>query len=163
MHPSSYFGSGLSRGAHPHASFAHMPVRISLRMLSGESEHCVLPSCGKVRDVKFVLQQRRGVKPSLLRLLTTSGSKCEDEARLVDFAECLLADLLDPKTLKRILLEVELHVVVCSDACSVCAAAPARVCAGCRLTRYCSRACQLHDWRHHREHCCRVRSCHLPV
>ena len=49
------------------------------------------------------------MKPSLLRLITISGSECEDEARVLDLTECPLPDLLDLKTLKRVLLEVELH------------------------------------------------------
>ena len=130
-----------------------MPVRVILCALSGEKIDCILPAGATVRDLKAALWQRGGVKPSLLRLVTISGSECEDEADLITLTECPLADVLDRKTLKRVLLEVELHAVLCMDVCFVCAASSARRCAGCRRTRYCSRACQLHDWRRHRLHC----------
>lgn len=130
-----------------------MPVHVSVHMLSGEACECLLLGSAVIRDLKLVLGHRAGVKPSRLQLVTPVGRQCEDEAGLLELAECPLADLLDPKTLKNVLVELTLHAIICSDVCSVCEAGSARRCGGCRLLRYCSGACQLRDWRRHRVHC----------
>ena len=151
--PQQLLQLALLMGCAPSRSSAHMPVQVSVRLLSGDTRNCLLPGSATVRDLKAILSQRAGVKPSRLRLVTPAGQQCEEEAGLLALVDCPLADLLDPKALKSIQLELTLHAVICSDACSVCEAGSARRCAGCRLMRYCSRACQLRDWRRHREHC----------
>ena len=127
-------------------------------MLRGKSEHLTLPSNATVRALASTLRERCGVKPSRLRIVTASGCTCEDEAGLLGLTDCPLKDLLDPKILRRVTLEVELQLVVCSDACFVCDTPSARRCSGCMLTRYCSRECQSKDWAQHREQCCRIQS-----
>ena len=138
-----------------------MPVRVSVFMLSGESKPCVLASSATVRDFKNALRVCGGPKRSRLRIFTTSGSECGDDMVLLDLSDCPIVDLLDPETLKRVLLEVDLRGVVSSDACSVCGASSARFCANCRCTRYCSKECQAQDWREHRKRCERVGSLRL--
>ena len=122
-----------------------MPVSVSVRMLSGDSKECKMAAMATVRNLKYALSQQCGSRAKLWHIYNKSFIKCASEDSLLDMAECPLVDLLDPITLKRLLLEVELHAVVCTDDCSVCGAASARKFGGCRQTRYCSRACQLHD------------------
>ena len=130
-----------------------MPVQVTIRMLSGEVHECCVPGGDTVRNLKVTLYHLTGMKPSRLRLLTTSGNLCEDEIGLLELVECTLADVLDPKVLRRSLFQLELHAVISSDLCSVCSAEFARRCSGCWVTRYCSRECQLHDWQDHKENC----------
>ena len=64
-----------------------------------------------------------------------------------------LLDLLDPKALKNVLLELTLHVIIYSDACDGCCATSTHRCGRRWPLRFCSSAYQLSAWRHHREHC----------
>ena len=118
-----------------------MPVSVSVRMLSGDWNECKMPATASVGNLKYALSQQCGSRPNLWHIYNASFIKCASEDSLLDMAECPLADLLDLITLKRLLLEVELHALVCSDVCSVCGAASARnKCGACRQTQYCSRA-----------------------
>ena len=130
-----------------------MPVLVSVRMMSGEVLDCCLPGLYTVRDLKVVLFQRTGIKPSRLRLVTPAGRLCEEENGLLEVWGCPLADVLDSKVLKRVLLELTLHAIVCSDACFVCEARYARRCGRCLVARYCSESCQMQDWQRHRADC----------
>lgn len=132
---------------------AHMPVHVTMWMLSGKRHQRCLKGSQTVRDIKAILSHHFAVKTWRIQLLTPPGHLCDEEASLIDLVDCPLTDVLDPKAQKNVMLELDLHVVVSSAACSVCEADFARRCAGCRLTRYCSRACQLQDWRRHKTHC----------
>ena len=130
-----------------------MPVLVSVRMMSGEVLDCSLPVLCTVRGLKVALFQRAGIKPSRLHLVTPEGRLCEEEDSLLEVWGCPLADVLDPKVLKRVLLELTLHAIVCNDACFVCEARYTRRCGRCLVARYCSESCQLQDWQRHRTDC----------
>ena len=127
---------------------------VSVRMLSGEVLDCFLPGPSTVRDLKLALRQRAGIKPSRLQLVTPEGRLCEEEDGLLEIWGSILAGMLDPKVLKRVLLELTLHAIVCSDVCFVCEARFARRCGRCLIVRYCSESCQMQDWSRHRKECC---------
>lgn len=130
-----------------------MPVHVTTWALNGKKGECSLPGSTKFRDLKKMIYYSTGAKPSLTQLIAPPSRLCDEETDLLDLVDCPLADLLDPQAEENILLELELQVLTISNACFVCEAAPARRCAGCRLARYCSRACQVRDWRHHKAQC----------
>ena len=49
----------------------------------------------------------------------------------------------------------QLTLVIVQDRCQFCAdeTHSSRVCGGCRITPYCSEACQRYDWRRHKATC----------
>ena len=131
-----------------------MPVQVSVRRLGGQEWVCTLPRSATIRHLTEMVCDRECVKKSQLQLVSVEGVLCAPDTRLLDLVDCPLLDLLDPKTLKRVHLELVLYAVISSDACSVCEAEHAhQLCGECRLVRYCSKACQRQDWQYHREHC----------
>ena len=130
-----------------------MPVIVTVHFLSAESYDCNLPGYATVRDIKAALARHLGINKSWLQLFTTAGRLCGNDAGLLELMGHPLADVLDPKALKNMWLELALHVVVSSNQCRVCGASEARRCAGCEQARYCSRECQQVDWPRHRKIC----------
>ena len=130
-----------------------MPIIVTVHLLSAESHDLKLPGGATVRDVKVALARHLGVNKSWLQLYTTTGSPCAKNTGLLELMGHPLADVLDPKTLKNMWLELALYTVVTNNQCRVCGANEARRCAGCEQARYCSRECQQVDWPSHRKVC----------
>ena len=152
MAPARHF-QNLARVCH---SVAHMPVHVTIQMLNGEVYDMLngqVHGHADVHSLKMMLSQLVGVRPSRLELVSLTGRRCGRGERILDLTEWPLADILDPKVLRRVQMEVTLNAIVCDTQCFVCGAGAALLCLGCRRRRYCSRACQLNDWQDHKRSC----------
>ena len=136
-----------------------MHVFVHVQMLNGISHQCRLKHYSTVRELKYMLTERVAQKSSRLRIFTGAGNFCEDDCQLQDLFEwCAVLDIMEPKTLRHIVLDITLHAIICIPACVLCGAQPTRKCSQCKLARYCSQVCQREHWHTHRKDC-RKKSC----
>ena len=112
-----------------------MPLIITVGLLSGKAWHCHMNGHALVRDLKTSLCQHLGVKRSCVHLATESGQLLQEEAGLIELVDFALADVLEPRVLRHVELELTLTAVVTAPPCKVCAAPSFRKCARCRHAR----------------------------
>ena len=130
-----------------------MPLIITVGLLNGKTWHCRLNGNALVRDLKILLSQHLGVKRSWVHLATESSQLLQEDVGLIELVDFALADVLEPRVVRHVELELTLAAVVSAPPCEVCAAPSHRKCSRCRRARYCSRECHLQDWAQHKGRC----------
>ena len=113
--------------------------------------------------MKDELYARWLIKPEKQLLVAPSAPGCaKDYEYLLDFVPWLaVGDWLehgDEKCCWDLGIDLDLRLVLteapaAKGRCRACGAASEKKCAGCLVARYCSAACQLADWRAHRDSC----------
>jgi hypothetical protein len=133
-----------------------MPLHVVVYLMGGANHHYVLEHAAHACacHLKFALGQSMGYKRSRLHLSTLSGQPLHDGTSLFGLMNLVLGDILDPKVVRRVHLELELSLTIDTRVCTACAKPSSYKCACCRRVRYCSKACQRQDWSTH-QLCCR--------
>ena len=142
-----------AHGSPAFPSLQSMPFIVTVIMLSGEMQQFRIQRGIVAKELKVALGHQFGVKRSQIQLFTSLGQQLQEEASLIELVDFALADVLDPKTLRHLELELSVMVVLRDSVCLVCAAPCSRKCGRCRDAQYCSEPCQKQDWPAHKILC----------
>ena len=130
-----------------------MPLDVYLRRLSGRRLHTHIGTGCTVGELKSRIARDYKIRRSCQKIVCPDGRLLTDGTQIVEAVEWLaISDLIDGEV--RMHVDVELELVVSAYECVVCQAGThLRLCAQCRITRYCSVACQYADWASHKQRC----------
>ena len=134
----------------------HMRIQIDVHTL-GTTHQFELTGDAIILDLKRRIAIQYRTKASRVYLCLPDEwqlTQLRNQEHILALTEyAALADILSPDLVQLIHAKLDLNATIVHATCAECNSTETQVCPRCRITRYCSRKCQLNDWPQHKLTC----------